>query len=274
MLGDLYFPLLGQKIAPYGICIGLGILACLTVFFILTKKRGMKQNIQDFTFFIAIVAIASGFLFAKLFQAFYVYLEKGYFNFYSAGVTVMGGIVGGASTFILLYFLVGHFYFKGKNQALYVKQFSITLSVAPICIAVAHAFGRIGCLMSGCCHGDFLSYSKGSGGIYMLGDSGWGYYVPIQLYESIFLFILFAVLVFLFIKRCNITMSIYLIAYAIWRFIIEIFRGDYRAEFTSLSPSQIQSIIFFAVGVAILIYFYVKKIPFFLPNEEIKEEKK
>ncbi len=269
----LSFDLFGKEtsIYLYGIFIAVGILACLIVYFLYTKKRGMAQKVQDFGFVCAIVAIALGFLIAKLYQAFYNYLEnpdKG-FNFYNAGITAMGGFIGGAATFIAVYFGIGSLIFKGKDKGLHVKQFGILLNVASLCIIIAHAFGRIGCLMAGCCHGAYLGAEYVVGGIYMKAGGRWGYYVPTQLYEALFLFVLFAVLSILYFKRCNILMHIYLIAYGVWRIIIEIFRTDARgAMILGLAPSQWQSIIFIVGGVALLLFYYFKKIPFFNKKED------
>ena len=62
-------------------------------------------------------------------------------------------------------------------------------------------------------------------------------------------------------------MSLYLIAYGIWRIIIEIFRADERgAMVLGLAPSQWQSIIFIAGGIALLLVYYLKKWKFYLPK--------
>ena len=275
MLPNPLFELLGKGVYAYGIFIAIGLLACLLVFFYFTNKKGMAQKVQDFTFIVVVVAIAIGFLFAKLYQTFYNWIEDGVWDFYSAGITVMGGLIGGAGTFLLIYFLVGKYIFKGKEKGLHVKQFNMTFSVAPICICVAHAFGRIGCLMSGCCHGKFLGKEYVFGGIKMKGTTnGWGYYVPTQLYEALFLFALGAVLTYLYFNRSNILMHIYLIAYGVWRMIIEIFRTDARGGFVlGLAPSQWQSVIFIAGGIALLLIYKYKKIPFFLPKQENKSNK-
>lgn len=257
----------------YGICIAVGLLACLLAFYILTAKQGMPEKLQDFIFFVLIGGLASGFFFAMLFQAFYNWLDGRPFKLFGSGMTVMGGLIGGAAGFLLLYFLIGKFYFKGKDEKLHVKHFNTLFRVAPICICIAHAFGRIGCLMSGCCHGAYLGKEYVFGGIYMEGTTnGWGYYVPTQLYESLFLFILAAVLMILYFKRCNIIMSIYLIAYGIWRIIIEEIRTDYRGVVQGLQPSQWQSIVFIAGGIALIIFYLVKKYPMFLPKQQIKEK--
>lgn len=264
---------------PYGLLIGLGILACLMVFFLYTKRKKMPEKVQDFTFFVAIGAIAIGFLFAKLYQAFYEWLETGIFDFYSAGLTAMGGFIGGAGAFLLIYFGVGRFVFKGEEQGLHVKEFNKTLGVAPICITIAHAFGRLGCLMAGCCHGAKVGNEYVFGTVKRFRYSASldkvtfvGYYVPVQLYEALFLFALFGVLTYLYFNRCNIIMSIYLIAYGTWRLIIEFFRTDSRgAIILGLAPSQWQSFVFIAGGIALIIFYYLRKIPLFFPKEN-KEE--
>ena len=69
-------------------------------------------------------------------------------------------------------------------------------------------------------------------------------------------------------------MSVYLISYGIWRFVIEYFRGDYRGSLIpGLSPSQFWSIVMVIGGVAI---FFLYK--YFDPKltkepEQIENEK-
>ena len=242
-----------------------------------TKRKGMPADVQDFVFFVAIGAIAFGILFAKVFQAVYEWIDTGVWDFYGAGLTVMGGLIGGAGAFLIMYFGIGHFYFRGKNKGLHIKQFNNVFLTAPCCITIAHGFGRIGCLMAGCCHGEYLGSEFVVGGIKMEGTThGWGYYVPTQLYEALFLFGLFALLSVLYFKRVNFIMSVYLVAYAIWRIIIEFFRADMRGELIpgTLSPSQWQSILFMIIAVAIIVFYVIKKIPLILPKTEPVTNKK
>lgn len=276
MLPNPLFTVLGQGVHMYGVCLAVGIVMCLVVFYAYTKRKKMPAKVQDFVFFVAIGAIALGFLIAKFYQAVYDLIETGKFDFYGAGMTAMGGFVGGAAAFLLIYFLVGKFYFKGKELNLHKREFNKIFLTAPICITTAHAFGRLGCLMAGCCHGELLSRTEYVfGGIWMrAADTGvWGYYVPTQLYEALFLFVLTAVLSVLYFKRCNIIMALYLIAYGVWRMIIEIFRTDARGAFIlGLAPSQWQSVIFIVGGVALIAFYLFKKIPLFLPKDKLKEE--
>jgi phosphatidylglycerol:prolipoprotein diacylglycerol transferase len=130
--------------------------------------------------------------------------------------------------------------------------------VAPACITVAHAFGRLGCLMAGCCYGRVTESEFF--GIFMKGANR----LPTQLYESIFLFILFAVISVFYFKKFNFTHVIYLVAYGIWRFIIEFFRADHRGGAGAISPSQWHSMIFILVAVAIVVYFRIRKYPTFV----------
>lgn len=262
------FTLFGNEVRLYGVFIAVGIVCCLIAFYILSKKFGMPEKVQDFVFFILIGALIAGFFFAMVFQAFYNWLDGKPFNIIGAGITVMGGLIGGAGCFLLLYFLIGKFYFRGKEKGLHVKNFNTLFRVAPISISIAHAFGRIGCLMSGCCHGAYLGDKYVFGGVYMDAKYGWGYYVPTQLYEALFLFALAIVLTILYFKRCNIIMSIYLIGYGVWRFIIEYLRIDYRGFNITFYPSQWMSIVFVLGGIALMIIYYYKKMPFFLPKEE------
>ncbi len=259
----------------YGLFIGLGIVLCLVLFFVYTKRMGMKTEVQDFVFYVAIGAIAIGFLFAKLYQAVYDYIENpsAGFDFMGAGITVMGGLIGGAGAFLALYFGVGHFLYKKKDN-IHIKSFNRVFLTAPICITIAHGFGRIGCLMGGCCHGAYLGTEYVVGGIWMAGNKGWGFYVPTQLYEALFLFALAAVLSVLYFKRSNLIMPIYLIAYGVWRFLIEFLRADYRGAMVfQLSPSQWQSFVFVGAGIAIILFYFFKKIPFVLPKEQVDGDK-
>ena len=67
-----------------------------------------------------------------------------------------------------------------------------------------------------------------------------------------FLFVLFAVLTLLILKwKCPYTLSVYLVAYGIFRFIIEFYRDDDRGQFlgNTLSPSQVGSIVYLLLGI-------------------------
>jgi prolipoprotein diacylglyceryltransferase len=118
---------------------------------------------------------------------------------------------------------------------------------------IAHAFGRIGCFFAGCCHGPETDAWYG---IYMYATSlgKKATVVPTQLYEAIFLFALCAVC-FLLVwkKKFRHNLSVYLIAYGIFRFCLEFVRADDRGQFLgSLTPSQFWSIVMIIAGIALI----------------------
>ena len=83
---------------------------------------------------------------------------------------------------------------------------------------------------------------------------GWAKVVPVQLFEAIFLFVLAAAVIVLYLKNKPFEMPIYLIGYGVWRFIIEFYRTDDRGTsfIPGLSPSQTTAIFLVAGGIAIV----------------------
>lgn len=241
-------PLIGDFVTLYGICIAIGILVCIVVLRWLGKKTNVDKKFLDFVETTAYVAILLGFLFAKLFQAVYDFIDSGKFDFMNAGITFIGGLIGGAGTFIFIYMI-----FRKKLTGRIVD----VLPIVPCCITVAHAFGRIGCFFAGCCggrkavEGDFFYFLA-----MKFPEEGLVY--PTQLFEAFFLFVLFGVLLLLVLKKnFKYGFSIYLGAYGIWRFFLEFLRDDYRGEFIpGLTPSQFWSIIM-VLG-AVPVYFLIK----------------
>ena len=80
-------------------------------------------------------------------------------------------------------------------------------------------------------------------------------------------------IVLLFKFKFKYNMSLYLVSYGIWRFVIEYFRADYRGDFIpGLSPSQFWSIVMVLLGVAIF-FVYRKFDGRFVKEETVAEEK-
>lgn len=224
----------------YGLTIAIGVLCAVLVLFIFAKGR-IKDSFIDFLFYNGVVAIALGFGAATLFQSFYNYLDSGVWIW--GGMTFIGGLIGGVVTF-----LAGYFIFRKRLEGRLVD----IISLLPCCILIAHAFGRIGCLFAGCCHGEMVS---GFPGLWMNppGDNPAGYYIPTQLYEAIFLFIMFGVCLYLYLKKgFKHNLSLYLLSYGIFRFLIEFIRGDDRGAFVGgISPSQFWALFMIVASVAV-----------------------
>ena len=249
----------------YGVMIAVGLLLAFVVLFLYGKKIKMEQKLLDFTFYNGIVAIVAGFFFAAVFQGIYNAIAGKGFSL-TGGITFIGGLIGGAACFLAGYFIIGKKY--GKLS-------SIT-KVVPCSILIAHAFGRIGCLMAGCCHGAYLGADPVVGGIYMQGTThGWGYYVPTQLYEALFLLVVFAITSYLVIKKdFKFNLETYLISYGVFRFVIEYLRDDYRGTFLGiLSPSQFWSVIMVILGIVLIICTIYKEPIFKWLRKVFKKEK-
>ena len=126
-------------------------------------------------------------------------------------------------------------------------------------IALAHACGRIGCFLAGCCYGRetdsflgvvFPEHSMAPSGVKLL---------PTQLFSSAGDFLIMAILL-LYSRKTRPkgrTGALYLILYGIGRFLIEFLRADDRGTVGSLSTSQFISIGIVAVG---LILFFSNKL--------------
>lgn len=256
----------------YSICFLVGILACFIYTYIAMKKSGYSPTAVDTILIIGIFAIMFGILSAALFQAFYNLIAGRGFTF--QGMTFIGGLIGGVVTFLGLYFL----YVYVINPRLKEKNFFKSdmnkgvwylLRIAPVSITIAHGFGRIGCMFAGCCHGHVTEEWYGMWNAEIGAKT-----VPIQMYEAIFLFVISALMIVLLFKfNFKYNMSLYLVSYGVWRFVIEYFRADYRGDFIpGLSPSQFWSIIMVLLGVAI--FFIYRKFDPRFSKEEVTESPK
>lgn len=252
----------------YEIFIAIGLLAAILVADRMAIKKGFSIPLQKMLLISTMGAVAIGFVGAILFQAFYNYLETGEFSLH-AGMTFYGGFIFGVGGFLLMWLFVS------KGFGVQKEAISRTRDVADMAGAVvplAHAFGRIGCLFAGCCHGNVADKWYGINMLYGWDEKGneiWVRYVPVQLFEALFLFVLAAGLFFLLAKRNAVdekrvpTLPLYFVAYAVWRFSIEFARGDERGSspIPFLTPSQFIAVILFAVGVGYLaIWMYRKRI--------------
>ncbi len=172
---------------------------------------------------------------------------KGVWELLTAGMVFYGGLFGG---------ILGLWLLARKKKRSF---FTFSDLILP-CFAIAHAGGRIGCLLVGCCYGvaegqtclaGHLTYHGVLSVTYLNGV----HRLPVPLMESMFLVLLSGVLLVILKNqkhRGSVT-AWYLILYAIWRFVIEYFRGDeVRGIYGPFSTSQWISIATLLVGVVIL----------------------
>ena len=239
------------------IILGAAIALALVLLFLKTRKE-VKTNYLDLAIvivFTVLIGIVGTILFENIYEAI-KHAVLGEPQKWTWAMTFYGGLIFGVGAFLLMY----RFYYLKHNEPI-IKEI---LRIAPAAISLGHAFGRIGCLLSGCCYGvecdDWYA-------IYLPGHAHGTF--PTQVIEMIFLFVLAGVLTLLAFKKISdYTFPIYMVSYGVFRFIIEFFRGDERGQLEGLSPSQYICILLIA-GAGVLFYFYKTKI---FKKEEVTNE--
>ncbi|MBQ9991070.1 MAG: prolipoprotein diacylglyceryl transferase [Lachnospiraceae bacterium] len=221
----------------YGLMIGLGVMAALLQGDYRAKKRGLNPDaIYGITFF----AVVTGFLAAKVLFILtqwedFLKNPKSFLSF--EGFVVYGGIIGAV--------LALYLYCKVKKLDLLAY-----LDLMVPSVALAQAFGRIGCFLAGCCYGwetdsclgvVFTHSAYAPNGVKLL---------PTQLFMSAGDFLL--MLILLWYSRTERmkgrTAMLYLILYSLGRFVIEFLRNDDRGTVGMLSTSQFIAILTAVAG--------------------------
>lgn len=253
------FYLFGIYVSSYTITAIIG--AVIAVLFAVTeykKRRGERFPMLITLLLSSIGAAVGGSLLYAVTNMGYWYLlsEADSFKaFLAAAVRIFGGAVyyGGLIGGII----AGMITVKAKKYPVP----DITDCAAPA-VALFHAFGRIGCFLSGCCYGVESDF----GFIYhnaLIESANGVRRFPVQLFEAGFELILFIVLWrFLEAKRLKGRLFfLYLLIYPVGRFILEFFRGDeYRGFIFGLSTSQFISVLLFsAAGVGLILSYMREK---------------
>lgn len=154
------------------------------------------------------------------------------------GLVYYGGLVGSALACII--------FCRRQKLALW----KVADIFAPS-IALGYVFGRIGCLLNGCCFGRECALPWA---IHFPPDhaTGGAPVHPTQIYDSLLGLGLYALLAWLYRRKKfdGQVFATYLMAYAITRSVVEAFRGDYSAahRHAGLTPAHLISIGIFTAG--------------------------
>ncbi|NLB48934.1 MAG: hypothetical protein GX813_03760 [Erysipelotrichia bacterium] len=256
MYPDPLFTLFGLEVDLYTVFFIAGLISCILFTILAMKKSGYSSSASDTIILIGLIAIAVGLFSAILFQSFYDYLADPSAGFVLSGrMTFIGGLIGGILSFLAIYFLFVYLINPRlkKNNILKAdmnKGLFQLLQFGPASITIAHAFGRVGCFFSGCCYG--LPTAAWYGIRFQTTATK---VIPTQLFEAIFLFIISAVMIVLYFRyKFKYNLTVYLIGYGVWRFLIEYLRDDDRGGFIpGLSPSQFWALVMIVAG--IIFYF-------------------
>jgi len=227
-------------ISIFGIMVAIGVLACFTLVDYRAKKQGLDD---DLIFYVGTASLFAGLLSSKLL---YVILDMpniirsgAYLSaFIGPGYVVYGGLIGGVLTGLLLLKI---------KKAPFLPYFDLA---APS-IIIAQAFGRLGCLVAGCCYG-FTTDTR-FGIIYensKLAPNNVRLF-PTQILSSLGNFVIFFILLWYAKQKPKTGRvgALYIILYAVGRFMVEYLRNDRRGEVGFLSLSQFISIVMLIPGI-------------------------
>jgi len=234
----------------YGVMVALGFLAGLWT----AGRRGLRagvaaEKIADLGPWLIVGAIAGA-------RTLYVisYWRESFmgkplweiFAVWQGGLVYYGGLIGASLACI--------FYARWKDLPLW----KLADILAPS-IALGYVFGRIGCLLNGCCYGRAC-------------DLPWAIRFPpgnplnppthpvhpTEVYESLLNLGLYGALAWVFRRRKfdGQVFGVYLVGYALLRSFVEMFRGDYPERQHYLggwaTPAHLLSILILAAGLVLL----------------------
>lgn len=245
-LGFLHIP-------SYGLMVFLGLIAfVITTIIIFEKVEKKPKQVTNRILLIAVpgfaILVFSAFVFNSIFHS----IEEG--RLFIGGITWLGGVIGG---FPAMIFLIHKFSPLTKGEPLAVFELLMPG------IVLAHAFGRVGCFLGGCCYGGVTDSVLGvrfpaesaAAMQYPSVDGASLPVVPTQLFEAVFDLLFFLIIILLFKRVKGHIFEMYAFAYGTFRFFIEFIRGDDRGGTgIFLSPSQVMSIVLIAGGILVLLY--------------------
>jgi len=239
----------GVEIHTYPVAILLAFFLTLVVVRALSPKENLPgKRMVDLAFLVFILGMIGARLLFVLTQVEYFSRFTGrMLSFFSGGYVFYGGFIFG---------VIAVFYLTKKWK---LPTFRV-LDVFAIALCLGHAVGRVGCFGAGCCYGiptkSFLGMTFTSP---LVAAALRPYPLhPVQLYESIGLFVLFLVLLKLRKAKAydGQIAIIYVAIYSVFRFFLEFLRGDLiRGVYAfGISTSQIISLLIFGILAATLIY--------------------
>lgn len=249
----------------YGVMMALGFLAALGSWTVLGRRRSREaQYCADLMFWIMV----SGILGARLAYVLehwndYAAAPWSIFRLDEGGLIFYGGFVMAGVAIVL---------FARRHREPLVPLLDFVLTSVPL----AHACGRIGCFLNGCCFGTCTAsplgvrFPRGAAAWMLHFRQGWiGEQAafsrsvhPVQLYEAGYNLLIYAVLVWMFRRspRAGSVSALYLVLYSLGRFVLEFFRGDRgdRLAVGALSIGQFVSLLLLGFGGLLLIVLWVR----------------
>src|SRR5216117_149735 len=238
-------------IYTYGVLLAAAYLLGLQFALVRAKKRGLDSNrVLDLGIYIIISALVGAKLLLLVtdFNTFRADPRE-LFTLLRSGGVFYGGLIVAVGVALV--------YIRRVGLPLWT-----TCDVFAPGIALGHAIGRFGCLFAGCCYGKETSVPWAITFTDPFAAANVGTPLnrplhPTQLYESGAELLILGVL--LWTERrgrpfAGRTFWLYILLYAISRFIIEFFRGDERGMVFMFSTSQFISLLLAPLALVMLVY--------------------
>lgn len=236
-----YLNLFNLSISSYHLLILISIFVfILTLKFLIIK---FKVKVDDFYYFISLIFIL-GLIGSKVFYVF----EDISNNFsYEKFLNFKKGFV-----------LYGGVFFVFIGSFIYCKSYNINFlsifDLISICLSISMFFGKIACLLAGCCYG--IPTKVNNIGIVFKNSSSAAFpknepLFPTQIFDGLFGLFLFCFLFWFkskISKRNGFTFVLFFLIYSVYRFFSEFYRADESRGFifnSIISLSQFYSILVF-----------------------------
>ncbi|MFQ6724480.1 MAG: prolipoprotein diacylglyceryl transferase [Clostridia bacterium] len=246
------FTIFGLEIRFYGIIIATAMLIAVFLVQYLSKKRGMNP---DDIIILAIIVIPMSILGARAYYCIFSdtsYTFTTFWQIRNGGLAIYGGIIGGILAILL-------FCAFKKDFKLIIKLFDV---IVPALI-LAQSIGRWGNFFNQEAYGTLVTNPKWQWfpfAVKIETFSGYEWHLATFFYESLWNFIGFGLLMFVFYKtnQLGTTTGVYLAYYGLGRMWIEGLRTD-SLYWGVLRVSQWLSLILVVIGLSILVYNYIKR---------------
>lgn len=232
-------------IYTYGLLVATGFLVATLLFVRRARVEGEDPNMAlDLAFYSIVAAIlGSRLLYIIIEYQEYISQPLKALMIWEGGLVFYGGFIASVPT--------AYWYVKRHK----LHPWKMADMFAPS-VAIGHAIGRLGCLSAGCCYGQVTD--SGIGIIFTDPRAMAPLNVPLyptQIFSSLNELVIFLILISVrpFKKFHGQLLLMWMMLYAIGRFIIEFYRGDARGFIGPLSTSQAIAIGLFVVA-ALLFY--------------------
>lgn len=252
------FSIFGLEVKFYGLLMASAMLVGIILACKNAKARGL---VSDDIFVLALIILPTAVIGARLFYVLgadhqYSFLEI--FRIWEGGLSIYGGIIGGA---------VG----VGLYCSIFKKSFFDVTDIACVSLILGQAIGRWGNFFNQEVYGEVVNNPSMQWFPFavLLDNGEWHY--ALFFYEFVINLAIFAVLLVLFkkVKTKGYVTSVYLMSYGFIRFCLEPLRmNTYNLMIFGLKMSSIASVVAFVAGIVIFVFVYTKQ-----KRSEIYEKK-